>query len=480
MTKKIFLMLLCVVFVWCFYVVKLKMDAQNQREIEQSTIAAELSEQAQSQYEMENWSGALETVELALDHGAGGQANRELKALCLLRLGQPQEAASWLEHWLRAEPNHPEALYLRGLAALDSRDFQAATGFLHQALQAGAREKDQAHRLLADTYMHLGLEARNAGDPLLAVQEMEVAVNLDPENGPFHHALGKAYLSLKRWPEALDALDLAHTHGVVGTQALTSLLDDLCTAHHELAAVALLEGRNDVAFGHASQGLDWVTTVTARERLKGLRDVARQKWIRELKAQARVAQGVAHHGLWHRVLLLEPADAEALWEVSRGDNGPQKKQVERMILAGPWGVEARLRLAEEAGQAGREDEKLRLLAEAWQISHGLERLLLEEKLFDMLEHYPDPPVFEPWRLVWRWRLSEQNFPVWLELSPQVEKVLPERWYLWLYRAQKYGQNQKWSTARKIFDEIAGFDPPERGCSRLQSLQNQLNHVAGVK
>jgi tetratricopeptide (TPR) repeat protein len=114
----------------------------------------------------------------------------------ILKKGELSPAVLLLRLLLSDNPADPILLYNLGMALSDQNRLAEAMTFLEQLLQ---REPNHANGRVA-----LGVAQMRAGNTDLAVQTLELALTLDPQNPWAHRNLAAGLLKLKRSEEGLQ------------------------------------------------------------------------------------------------------------------------------------------------------------------------------------------------------------------------------------------------------------------------------------
>ena len=150
--------------------------------------------------------------------------------LANFRAGLYREALAPLESEIKNNPTNIQARWLLGLSYFNTGEYSRAAELLHDVLSAGStnvelcyglvsslikeQKIDAAERaieqmtVLTGTTPRLSQARYELGKALLqqgnlagAVSNLEIAVNLDPENALFHYELGRAYIAAGRHEE---------------------------------------------------------------------------------------------------------------------------------------------------------------------------------------------------------------------------------------------------------------------------------------
>ncbi len=138
-----------------------------------------------------------------------------------LRLGDYEAAVDLLEDALSRVPNHPEAQKLLnearlGIArqALEKDDYDTAITALREVVQ-GPQADPEAQKLLDHAtslrFMALGRERLSAGDQEGAASYFEQALRLDPDNDMARRLLDEIHTSRERETRLRRALSLGHS-----------------------------------------------------------------------------------------------------------------------------------------------------------------------------------------------------------------------------------------------------------------------------
>lgn len=386
----------------------------------------------------------------------------------LLRLKRPTEAERVARHWVETFPEDGAGHFMLGISLVDRGLREEGLASLAKSVKWGGEHEGKARKLMADLHMERGLEERSDARWPEARASMELAMKLDPDNPAFHKALGQVYMKLNLWPEALDEFDQAVASGLA-RDAEVDLHDDIAAVHQHLAAVFLCREEPAQAKVHAQTGLQHTTTRTAVRRFKGLIRTAGKLELEALRIKAR-----RDSTLWPKVLALAPRDHEANWELLKHRPQEEREAREREILAGPWGGEARVKLAEGLWDSDPQTafvwavEALRLLP--------LERALeLEEQLFERVGGLSEAPKMLPWSLVWQWKKCG-GIDDWNRLRKDVETHLFERYYVWIYCCEFIIENSIPDNNRieMMVNDIESLDPPFRARARMNEIRRKIN------
>jgi protein O-GlcNAc transferase len=123
-------------------------------------------------------------------------------ALAALRTRDPQAAAAEVEKTLGLDPDHAEARTLRGWIELEvKRDYAAATADYAKVVEL---KPD-----LAEAHNNLGVAHKKAGDLEKAAGSFKRAIELRPEYSEARSNLGWVYAEQKKWREARDEFERA-------------------------------------------------------------------------------------------------------------------------------------------------------------------------------------------------------------------------------------------------------------------------------
>jgi tetratricopeptide (TPR) repeat protein len=128
-----------------------------------------------------------------------------------LRGGSSGQLGGDIDYTLRASPNHPRALI--AMANLGRR--------LNTSQPPGAKYPipcyfDRAIRFAGDDPMEplvYGTYLSRVGKPKEAVDQLEIAAKLEPDNANIHYNLGLIYLDLKDYPKARENAKRAYDLG---------------------------------------------------------------------------------------------------------------------------------------------------------------------------------------------------------------------------------------------------------------------------
>lgn len=178
-----------------------------------------------------------------------GTAERISRAVALHRAGQVDQAERLYHEVLRVNQNHPDALHLLGVIALQRGDLNQAVTCLRQAI-AAAPDLAMAHDTLGTALARLGRQAE-------AVKSYQRSLRLRPDFPATLTNMGVALAALGRLAEAESAhrraielnpgASLAHTN-LGNTLRAVGLLEDAAAAHRQ--AVTLdpnyAEGHNNL------------------------------------------------------------------------------------------------------------------------------------------------------------------------------------------------------------------------------------------
>jgi tetratricopeptide (TPR) repeat protein len=424
---------------------------------------------------------ALVTVEPLLATGEVNEVTRKIKAEALLGLKQYDKALDWIKYWQKKNPDSGIASYLKALCLIELDEKEASLSEFHRAIRLGLEQKKEAIQLLAATYFSLGVEASKSGRLEAAEKYLLMAVELFPGKGAFHQVLGNLYVKLKRWLEALEELDEAHSLGVEGVQATTHLLDDIYTVHHELAAVSLLEENYDKAIDYATRGLEWTTTLLGKKRLLQLRELAREKKVSALKVLARKEKDARKSlALWEKILMILPEDGEALWFVSASLPEEKKEKNRLRVFESAWGLQARRLWAGEKKEEGQLEKAFEILKEAHFLAKSGKKLkmalFLEEDIFSFLEFFPEKPKEEPWKSLYELKKSNPKMENWNLLCQKIEKKFPERYFVWIFEAESCLKAGFFEESSRLLKMMQQLDPPKKIKLRLKKLNATLKEL----
>jgi tetratricopeptide (TPR) repeat protein/cold shock CspA family protein len=143
-------------------------------------------------------------------------------------------AIEYFDQALKLEPEYIVALYRKGyaLSRLDGRQAEALTTFelCRQSYLAlpGGEDKDRERKTYADACYQQGKLFLDGNKASLAVERLRAAAALDFDDSDVHYHLGKAYLALSRWDEALTSLKTAL---LLSAQPEHYVLDAIAEAH---------------------------------------------------------------------------------------------------------------------------------------------------------------------------------------------------------------------------------------------------------
>jgi tetratricopeptide (TPR) repeat protein len=101
-----------------------------------------------------------------------------------LIMGFYDDAIQSFNRVILVEPNHPDALFMKGLTFRDQGDTSRALRFLQAAINADPG--------ITDAYLILGQLHQQAGNPI-AERFLENAIRLEPNNPIVYHALAEYY-----------------------------------------------------------------------------------------------------------------------------------------------------------------------------------------------------------------------------------------------------------------------------------------------
>jgi|SRR5579871_2114585 len=178
--------------------------------------------------------GALAAAEKAIAVAPGSSAGRRLKGLVEFRLGHVKDAESTYRRALELNPSDVKAVIGLATAQLDvgknaeaeatlkkAIEHQPKAAALYQAygtmlLWGEGKENNQieAHAIellrkaesldgsLPDAHYELGKLALREGNLREALQELELAVKLDPKGAKYHYSLSQVYRKLGRMTDA--------------------------------------------------------------------------------------------------------------------------------------------------------------------------------------------------------------------------------------------------------------------------------------
>ncbi len=157
-------------------------------------------ERAQIHLDKENYNAAIEALHgaLVINELIPG-ANYQL-GLAHFRLGQSGEAEAAFLKELKFEPPDPYSLYYLGRIQLNQGETAEAIDYFERVLAVGT---------LLDVRSRLAGAYLRSGEISKAVDLLEEAIRMQPEQGEVHYLLGRAYQRQGRAEDARRAFDLA-------------------------------------------------------------------------------------------------------------------------------------------------------------------------------------------------------------------------------------------------------------------------------
>jgi predicted O-linked N-acetylglucosamine transferase (SPINDLY family) len=198
------------------------------------------------------------------------------------RLPQSEAACQQL---LQLSPNHPDALHLLGIIALQVGKYPIAVDLIGKAISLSRNRSPFMH-------FNLGAAWQGLGNLEQAIAQYRKVVELMPEMATAHNNLGQAYRELQRFDEA-----------VASCREAIRLQPDLMMAHANLGMALKEQGR--YAEAEASYGRALALCPDSVDTLSNL-GVAQQQ-------QGKIAEAEA---TYRRVIALKPDHIDALSNLS--------------------------------------------------------------------------------------------------------------------------------------------------------------------
>ncbi|HKF97278.1 MAG TPA: tetratricopeptide repeat protein [Steroidobacteraceae bacterium] len=158
------------------------------------------------------------------------------QALGLMQLGQMDTAESLCRKVIEAQPQHPEALHVLGVVALQKGRAETGAEFIRRSLESNPA---QAH-----VHCSLGNALRDLGRPADAIASYRRALQLAPDFAGAMYGEGNALMDLDRAEEALQRY-----------QRTLSLQPDFAEAHLNHGNALLRVGRLEDALVSYQQAL---------------------------------------------------------------------------------------------------------------------------------------------------------------------------------------------------------------------------------
>lgn len=156
------------------------------------------------------------------------------QATALHRMGQHQAAMDLYAQILERDPDHPQALLLSGLLALQLGQPALAAARMRQVLA-----QMPAH---ASAHGHLGLALKQMGQHEEALASLDRALALRPDDASVLNNRGNLLVDLHRHTEAVDCFEQALRHRPADANT-----------HHNLGIALLALARHDQALAHLAQ-----------------------------------------------------------------------------------------------------------------------------------------------------------------------------------------------------------------------------------
>jgi tetratricopeptide (TPR) repeat protein len=202
------------------------------------------------------------------DRGRLSLGTTEQLAFLHSELGDASRGKRLLESLANRHPNMPELLIKLAWLAFSSRDYEGALSYLAHARDLTPKD--------GRVHLFFGIACVELGLGLEAVNSLEKAVGIDPENPYFNYVLG---VTILHWQEPEKAIPYFEKYRRIlpddprGTAALAEahflnkdhdkaregfekVLDQESTrvaAHYYLGAIARLQQRHDEAFEHLTK-----------------------------------------------------------------------------------------------------------------------------------------------------------------------------------------------------------------------------------
>jgi tetratricopeptide (TPR) repeat protein len=156
---------------------------------------------ASSHYQMGDLPNALYYYTQAYQNNQDNPDVARSFGVTLMRVGQLSQAVFYLKQAIEHRPDWAEAHMELGEALrLLGEDRDAVTELLK-----GLRIKMKPEGLVSLGRIHL-----KYNEPRKALAHLHQALKLGPNNAPAHHALGRCYMALKEWPEAIKHCEEAY------------------------------------------------------------------------------------------------------------------------------------------------------------------------------------------------------------------------------------------------------------------------------
>jgi len=160
------------------------------------------------------------------DHDTKGSSPAELVAEAhkLCQTGSPGAAADRYRDALALEPDNREALGALGMLCFSRGQYREAEAYIQRLV---------ALKPVADHmwYGHLGVAQMRQGKCELALHNLQIVLQHEPDDGALHFALACIYAHLEATGKALDHLEMAHKQlgpellGYISDHNLDSLRD---------------------------------------------------------------------------------------------------------------------------------------------------------------------------------------------------------------------------------------------------------------
>ncbi len=129
------------------------------------------------------------------------QVSKQLEqAIALHRNGMLREANSIYHRILKANPQHPDALHLAGVAAYQANDYPCSVKMIKAAIGVDSRQ--------GMFYINLGNSLQAAGKMEEAIEAFTAGLQLEPSISEGYYNLASVCKELKRYDEALIHYDL--------------------------------------------------------------------------------------------------------------------------------------------------------------------------------------------------------------------------------------------------------------------------------
>ncbi len=123
------------------------------------------------------------------------------RAVALYQLGKKAEAVEAFERALKADPGYPVALMGLAKIAIEKQDRASAAKYVEETVTRNPKD--------ADSWLFKGDFERSAGNPTGALAAYDQVLVLDPGSSAAHLQKSFVYMTERKFPEALAALEAA-------------------------------------------------------------------------------------------------------------------------------------------------------------------------------------------------------------------------------------------------------------------------------